>query len=157
MCEYCGCQSLRSIAELTDEHAAALDLIDKARHAAVAGLASDAALAAAALLALLEPHTAVEEEALFPAMAREHVEHIGVLRGEHERIHAVLADLATEAPAATWTHVLIGALQLLREHIYKEQDGLFPAALIELNTSDWERLEAVRLRVGTTLSPVRAG
>jgi hemerythrin-like domain-containing protein len=153
VCEYCGCQSLRSIAELTDEHTAALDLIDNARRAAVAGLASDTARAAAALLALLEPHTAVEEEALFPAMAREHPEHVAVLSAEHARIHAALERAFVDGPASTQD--LLEALQLLREHIFKEQDGLFPAALIELDPPDWERLEAVRHRVGSTLPPAR--
>ena len=73
MCEYCGCQSIRSIDELT----------------------------------------------------REHPEHVAVLA-------------------------------VLREHIAKEQDGLFPAALTSLGSDDWAAVERVRARVGTALqdSPV---
>ena len=43
------------------------------------------------------------------------------------------------------------ALQLLREHILKEQDGVFPAALASLGTADWAASEAVRARVGSLL------
>jgi hypothetical protein len=35
-------------------------------------------------------------------------------------------------------------LYLLREHILKEQDGVFPAALISLGPDDWERIGQVR-------------
>jgi hypothetical protein len=42
---------------------------------------------------------------------------------------------------------LLGVLFLLREHILKEQDGVFPAALIALDPEQWERVEAVRTRV----------
>jgi hypothetical protein len=156
VCEYCGCQSLRAIADLTDEHTAALDLIDRARRAAAVGAGGGAA-AAAELLALLEPHTAVEEEALFPAMAREHAEHVAVLHAEHARIHAALRDVAAGAQGPESSQELAVALQMLREHIFKEQDGLFPAALIELDPRDWDRLAAVRSRVGTALPPARAG
>jgi hypothetical protein len=41
---------------------------------------------------------------------------------------------------------------VLRDHIFKEQDGLFPAALICLDSSDWELLEQVRARVGSVLA-----
>ena len=44
---------------------------------------------------------------------------------------------------------LIGcrALFLLREHILKEQDGFFPAALAALDSDQWERIEGVRAQL----------
>ena len=42
------------------------------------------------------------------------------------------------------------ALFLLREHILKEQDGLFPAALAALDSDQWERIEAVRAQLAMT-------
>ena len=47
---------------------------------------------------------------------------------------------------------LAEALALLREHIFKEQDGVFPEALATLGGADWEAAEAVRSRVGGSLS-----
>jgi hypothetical protein len=44
---------------------------------------------------------------------------------------------------------------MLREHILKEQDGVFPAALVALDPDQWERIEAVRAQislVSTTLA-----
>ena len=44
----------------------------------------------------------------------------------------------------TWQERLLGVLHMLREHILKEQDGVFPAALAVLEPDQWERIEAVR-------------
>ncbi|MGH3155609.1 MAG: hemerythrin domain-containing protein, partial [Streptosporangiaceae bacterium] len=65
MCEYCGCQALTSIDELTREHELVLSLISDIRSAA-----SDVprkARLARNIAAVLGPHTKVEEEGLFPA------------------------------------------------------------------------------------------
>lgn len=150
MCEYCGCQSLRTIDELTREHDAALEHVRNAERAAAAGDLPAALADAAALQLLLAPHTAVEEEAVFPALAREHPEHVAVLVDEHRIVHAALADLAAGTDD-DWAQQLIGALAVLRTHIAKEQDGLFPASLSSLTTADWELAECVRIRVGSTV------
>jgi len=47
----------------------------------------------------------------------------------------------------TWPDRLVGVLFLLRAHILKEQDGVFPAALAALDADQWERIEAVRARI----------
>jgi hypothetical protein len=46
---------------------------------------------------------------------------------------------------------------MLRQHILKEQDGVFPAALANLATSDWETIEKVRAQAGSVLSQPAAG
>ena len=155
VCEYCGCQALATIEELTREHDAALDLMRTARTAitvddlpAVRGLCRQ-------LLLLLEPHNAVEEQALFVAMHEENPEHVDVLLAEHRLIHEVLDDLAHGAASKDRPSPLSDALHTLREHISKEQDGLFPAALATLSTAQWEAAERVRSAVGSALSPTR--
>ena len=47
------------------------------------------------------------------------------------------------------------ALWVLREHILKEQDGVFPAALAELDPAQWDEVDAVRARVGS-VAPAHA-
>jgi hemerythrin-like domain-containing protein len=42
---------------------------------------------------------------------------------------------------------------LLREHILKEQDGVFPAALMSLSPEQWDDLDEIRTRVGSALLP----
>ncbi len=43
-------------------------------------------------------------------------------------------------------------MALLRDHIPKEQDGVFPAALANLSTEEWEAVEATRIKAGSPLS-----
>ena len=150
MCEYCGCQALQTIDELTREHDAALEHVRNAEHAAAAGDLPATLAACAALDLLLVPHTAVEEEAVFPALAREYPAHVAVLVDEHRIVHGALAELAA-GPTGAWAQRLGNALAVLRAHIAKEQDGLFPASLTSLTTADWEQAESVRRRVGSTV------
>ena len=104
MCEYCGCQEVPAIAQLTVEHD---EIRAVAREAGRAGHSEDhgAAVAAAQrLLELLEPHTAIEERGLFPAMAGEFAEHTSSLVADHRRIEDALADLASSTgPSEGWT------------------------------------------------------
>ncbi len=152
MCEYCGCQALRSIEELTCEHDAVLDLVRTATAAAVASDARTAVETCAALARLLRPHTAVEEQALFPPMAREHPAHVGTLLAEHAEAETMFDEMtAATTPATGWEGRLLHTLEMLRTHVYKEQDGLFPAALFTLTSAEWDDVDAVRLRVGSPL------
>ncbi len=60
--------------------------------------------------------------------------------------HAVIDDAL--AAVVHGKHIdLRGVLDLLSEHIKKEQDGVFPAALTTLTDEDWERVRAERARV----------
>ena len=153
MCEYCGCQSLSAVAELTREHDAVLGHVRTAREAARTGDAAAATAVCTVLVDLLGPHLAVEELALFPAMAREFPEHVDELRAEHAAVEEALREVAFARSAAPgWQARLVGALDVLRAHVRKEQDGLFPAALMTLTVEDWDEVDAVRLQVGSALS-----
>ncbi len=105
-----------------------------------------------ALHDVLEVHDAVEELALYPAMARlhEYGDKIGTLFDEHDDFdHVVSAALTASesagAGAADWVAVLV-ALETLGEHIDHEEHGVFPAAAVSLDPADWERAAAVRAR-----------
>ena len=158
MCEYCGCQALRTIEELTREHDHVVALVGRVRAARELGDTEGMAEAARQISAVLAPHTEVEEHGLFPALADEFPDHIQDLETEHRAIEAVLADADRASTDPSWQARLLDALDMLREHILKEQDGVFPAALSRLATKDWEAAEAVRARVGIALEvPVRVG
>ena len=119
MCEYCGCQALASVAELTAEHDEVVNLIGLARTAIAAGDVPAAAVQARRIADLLAPHTAVEEEALFPALAADFPDHVERLLADHRAIDAVLAEVAdgAGAPDAAWSGRLDEVLTRLREHI----------------------------------------
>src|SRR5690606_26139037 len=69
MCEYCGCQSLTAIDELTREHDEVVRLISHVRTAHRKGDTAGMARTARAVARVLGPHTRVEEHGLFPALA----------------------------------------------------------------------------------------
>ena len=148
MCEYCGCQQIATIAELYSEHDAVVAHVSLI-HSALAGeRPGEVASSCQQILAILAPHTVVEEEGLFPEMTDEFPDHIQVLRSEHREIEEVLDEAAGGFPDdPTWPDRLVAVLHLLREHILKEQDGVFPAALIALDADQWERIEAVRAQL----------
>ncbi|HZW45846.1 MAG TPA: hemerythrin domain-containing protein [Dermatophilaceae bacterium] len=148
MCEYCGCQQIATIAELTREHDAAVELVRQIKAALPDRRLDDVAQSCQQILAILAPHTVVEEEGLFPEMNDEFPDHISVLRSEHREIEKVLGEAADGPPDdPTWPDRLVAVLHLLREHILKEQDGVFPAALAALDAGQWERIEALRAQI----------
>ncbi|MET7986778.1 MULTISPECIES: hemerythrin domain-containing protein [unclassified Streptomyces] len=153
MCEYCGCQSLASIDELTREHDEVVRLISHLRPARREGGAARMADVAREIVTVLGPHTRVEEHGLFPALAADFPEQIAALEVEHRRIESVLAEAADGVTPAdpSWPDRLMEAMGMLRDHILKEQDGVFPAALANLSTKDWEAVEAVRGEAGGAL------
>ncbi|MFS8199653.1 hemerythrin domain-containing protein [Streptomyces sp. CWNU-52B] len=154
MCEYCGCQSLASIDELTREHDEVVRLISHLRPARQDTDVARMARIAREITTVLDPHTRVEEHGLFPALAGDFPEQIAALEAEHLRIGAVLAEAADGLTPSdpTWPDRFIATTALLRDHILKEQDGVFPAALANLSTEEWEAVEAVRAEVGGALS-----
>ncbi|PJE95310.1 hemerythrin HHE cation-binding protein [Streptomyces carminius] len=157
MCEYCGCQSLTAIDELTREHDTVVNMIGDVRAARRDGDTARMAGTARRIAEVLAPHTRVEEHGLFPAMKEEFPDHIAALEDEHRYIEGVLGEAADTVPAdPSWPDRLQEALEVLRDHILKEQDGVFPAALATLDTEDWEAVGAVRAQVGTRLSAADA-
>lgn len=154
MCEYCGCQDIAAIGELTREHDAAVAHIAEVRAFLRDNSIEGAAKTARRIAELLGPHTVVEEEGLFPLMAEEFPDHIEALEREHREIESVLEEAADGTPDdPTWPARLLAALEMLREHILKEQNGVFPATLTVLDTAGWERVATVRGHAGSALDP----
>jgi hemerythrin-like domain-containing protein len=144
MCEYCGCQQLDVIAQLTDEHErlrnvgrTLSDAVNRRDLAAAQPIARQ-------MLELLAPHTRLEEQGLFPELAGDFGDQLADLEHEHVLIEGALGALAADPPPATWTARTHGALALLFDHILKEQDGVFPAALATVTTDGWERVGRIR-------------
>jgi hemerythrin-like domain-containing protein len=146
VCEYCGCQALESVRILTDEHDQVVNLIGEARSAHRRGDLATLMEHCRAVVAVLGPHTVVEEEGLFPAMAPDFPDQIAALVEEHRRIDAVLARAFDSDAAADpgWPEQVEMVFVLLREHILREQDGVFPAAVATLTADQWDALDRLR-------------
>lgn len=153
MCDYCGCQAVTVIEELTEEHDRVVALISDVRTAHESGDVAGLAGLARVIATVLDPHTQVEEGGLFPPLAADFPEQVATLEAEHRQIAHVLDEAAESVPAdPDWPDRLLETMHLLREHILAEQDGAFPAALSHLDAADWEAMEQIRRRVGTAES-----
>lgn len=139
MCSYCGCRSITVIADLTRDHELVVDVLGEVARAADRGDAASMSTHACELAALLAPHTRAEERGLFAELRHEPelADHLDSLVREHHEIdalveRAVAGDVTAAAPLR----------RLLRRHIDKEENGVFPAAVIALDGPRWDAVEA---------------
>jgi hemerythrin-like domain-containing protein len=147
MCDHCGCRDLTPIARLMSEHDRLRELTGHIRSHLSAG--DDAAARAhfEELLVVLGPHVAKEEGSLFPMLhhSDELADHVTVLEGEHAGLYDDVDDLddAAAAPdgAQRWRDGVLRVLEDLDRHMFKEDFGLFPAALATLDGADWDAME----------------
>ena len=140
MCSYCGCRSISVIARFTAEHDEIVNGAGELRRAIDAGDHVAAVDAASRLKGLLDPHTGDEERTLFAELAKqaEFTDHVRQLCAEHRDLDEQLAGLrAGDVDAMNRFY------DLLREHINKEENGLFPAAAIALDGDAWDRSQAL--------------
>lgn len=147
MCSYCGCESIGIIGTFMAEHVELVNATTALRLASTHHDLIAAAPAAARLAALLTPHAHREEVGLFRVLSRqdEFAGEIAALCAEHVTLDALLAriidgDLTAAEP-------LIDAL---RDHIHREENGLFPASAIALSGSDWDEVDATTPPPGPT-------
>lgn len=86
---------------------------------------------------LLHSHTHAEEHGLFAVLRRnpEFTEHVDTLCHEHTGLGAMAEEIRRGD-----LDVIDEFVFALREHMDKEDNGLFPAAAIELEGPDWEEV-----------------
>lgn len=138
MCSYCGCESIPVVGRFMAEHT---DIVNAAGRLHAAAATGDLELArehVATVAALLHPHTGAEEIGLFTVLRQqpEFTDHVDTLCAEHSVLDALLMDIAGGNLQATSKFV-----GLLRRHIDKEDNGLFPAAAIALDGEEWEQVD----------------
>lgn len=142
MCDHCGCRDLTPVARLMDEHDRLRNLSTRIRAHLAAG--DDAAARAhfEELLVVLDPHVRKEEGVLFPMLRRSDdlAAHVGVLEAEHAGLYDDVDEL-DDAAAPAWRDGVLRLLDDLSEHMFKEDFGLFPAALATLDGSDWDAVD----------------
>jgi len=142
MCSYCGCRNIPMIAKLNAEHDAvvnssyALEVAYRGQNLAAARIACKE------LGGLLHPHTWREQVGLFAEMQKNELftEHIASLCAEHEQL-----DREMEAIDAGDLARIPPMLTLLNNHIDREENGLFPAALAYLDDNQWDSIQRPEL------------
>jgi iron-sulfur cluster repair protein YtfE (RIC family) len=143
MCDHCGCRELLPIGKLMDEHDRLRELSEHIRRHLAAGEDGAARAHFTDLLVVLGPHVMKEEGILFPMLRRSEdlADHVGVLEAEHAGLYDDVDDL-DDAVAPAWREGLLRLLDDLSEHMFKEDFGLFPAALATLDGAEWDAVDA---------------
>lgn len=137
MCSYCGCESIDVVGRFMQEHVEIINAAGDLRRASEAGDPASAQIAATTLRGLLDPHTVAEESGLFAVLAEddEFTDHVHDLCREH----VVLGQLLDRIEAGS--HALLPDFErMLRLHIDREENGLFPAAAIAFAGPEWGRV-----------------
>ena len=142
MCHYCGCRHVSLIRDYIAEHERVTDLGGDAVRAIDAADLDKARACIQEMTALLDVHWRGEENGIFRVMKREEefAGYIAPLIEEHRELAELLATVDVADP--TDQQLVRTAVAELLEHISKEEDGLFPAALTALSGSDWDEAMA---------------
>jgi hemerythrin-like domain-containing protein len=139
MCHYCGCRAMPLIRDYVAEHERASDLGDHAIRAIDQGDLGAAEEFLDAMEQVLQRHWQGEENGIFQAMAAreaQYADYVAPLVVEHRELAELLATVDLSDPADQQR--LRVAFELLAEHISKEEDGLFPAAVVTMGGAEWD-------------------
>jgi iron-sulfur cluster repair protein YtfE (RIC family) len=121
-----------------DEHYVLLDVAGQVRRGLRAGDMPGTVEALARLAQLLGQHVGREERGVFAAMKEQgdFAYAIDELEQEHISFDQRLSGLTPAA--AGFADEVLGLLAELREHIDKENLGVFPVAVVSLDGTGWE-------------------
>lgn len=138
MCEYCGCRDIPLIGRLSEEHYEAVDALGSLRRAIESGVATDVAEASGHLAGHLFVHNDSEEAGLFHELAKDEyfAPTITELIAQHRQFRA----LVDRIEGGDWDayHELE---QVLRHHIDREENGLFPATAVAVDGETWAEID----------------
>jgi iron-sulfur cluster repair protein YtfE (RIC family) len=142
VCHYCGCRHVSLIRDYIAEHERVTDLGEDAVRAIDEGDLAKARRCVEEMAGLLTSHWQGEENGIFRVMQREeeYAAYIAPLVAEHRELATLLAAVDVDTPMDQQQfRVAVGEL---REHISREEDGLFPASLTALSGRDWDEAMA---------------
>jgi len=145
MCDHCGCKTVPLIRELMEEHTALLDQSVLIRHALGAEQWELAESLVIVFTDALRDHVAREERGVFQAMREtgDFLEEVDALAGEHVMLDRALARLDPGVPDDL-PRGFGALLEDLREHIQREELGIFPVAVVTLGSSGWDTVGRAR-------------
>lgn len=135
MCSYCGCRSIAIVGRFMAEHEQITNLLTELRASCAAADLERTKAAAHEVEHALHPHTHMEETTLFSEMKKDpdFTEHIEILCAEHAAL-----DRQLERLSAGEFGLFDEFEQDIRNHMDREDNGLFPASAIMLDGPQWE-------------------
>jgi hypothetical protein len=137
MCDYCDCRSHPAIGSLSADHEVLLGLLGDLRRATAVPDRTAAAVCIEGLRHRLGDHAAREERGVFTELRRAGVDgaYVDWFERDHVRIHELL-----DAGDREGDDELI---ELLADHILREESDLFPVAHQVLAPHQWDAVDAV--------------
>jgi iron-sulfur cluster repair protein YtfE (RIC family) len=138
VCHYCGCRQVPLIRDYIAEHERVLDFGEDAVRAFDHGDLDEARRCLEEMATGLDSHWQGEENGIFEVMRREELfaDYIAPLVGEHRELAALLATVDV-GEHGDQERIRVAVTEL-REHISREEDGLFPASLTAMSGRDWD-------------------
>ena len=138
MCQYCGCRDMPLLRDYIAEHERAMDHGGAAVRALDRGDIVHARELLQAMADELRSHWRGEENGLFAVMLRDELfaEYITPLVREHRELDQFLETV--DVADSEGQRQIRKAVFELHEHIAKEEDGLFPASLTNLDGDEWD-------------------
>ena len=119
------------------EHVEIINATGVLRRVALDGDGDATAPPSAELAPLLDPHTTAEEQGLFAELASTRIR-----RPRGRTVRRAPGDRRPPRPGRPGDHAEVEALEnLLRRHIDKEENGIFPAAAVALDGAAWDRIQ----------------
>lgn len=140
MCDYCDCRSHPEIAELSTDHEQLGEMLSRLMAAVDADDVAAAASVGDELHELLTVHAAREERGIFVQLRHADVpdDYVGMFEADHDVIHALL----DQRDGPEWRARARELIDVLRDHILREETDLFPAAHQMLVPSQWDAVAA---------------
>ncbi len=139
MCEYCGCRDIPLIGRLSEEHYEAVDALGDLRRAIESGTTVRVHEAAGRMADHLFEHNESEEAGLFRELGKDEyfAPTIAELIDQHRQFRTLLARIDEDGD---WT--AYGDFEsLLRHHIDREENGLFPATAVAVDGDTWAAID----------------
>ena len=148
MCDYCDCRSHPAISALSADHEVLLDLLDALRESVAMEERVQARVLVVHLHDVLHDHATREERGVFTQLRRELRDetYVTMFERDHEVLHGLLDACAGDA----WQQAARELVELLREHILREETDLFPAAHQMLEPSHWNAVDAAVVESATS-------
>lgn len=138
MCEYCGCRDIALIGRLSEEHYEAVNALGELRRAIDEGDADVVARAVVHMGEELFPHNDSEEAGLFAELIKDDYFEPTVTALVAE--HRLMREQVERIGSGAWE--LVAEFEhTLRDHIHKEENGLFPATAVAVDGPTWERID----------------
>lgn len=142
MCDSCGCRDLTPIADLSADHEAIGELDLRVRAALRVGDVATARASFDAVVDVLRVHTVTEEHGVFAEARAEPdlVEFVDRLERDHADVRVTLDALHAAPSDDAWARGALAFLDTLADHIFVEEQDLFPASVVGLSAQAWARV-----------------